>query len=774
MVGVHRCRFVSWSPSGITALAVPPPPVDGPRADGFPFLAVGRQNGSIELYQWSGSVPSQAWVLHTTLPGPADTRVDALAFTLAAERHPNNLPDLRLFSISGGADLLEWDLGAGTVRHTIPSQGGTIWSLAPNPAGSILAIGCQDGAIRLLDISDPTRPPVHFRRFDRLQTRFLSIAWATSAPASSGTKLPRDSDSDESDADDTLELADTTLVTGCSDSCLRTWDVRTGRVVSRMAVERARGERTLVWSVAVLGDGTIVSGDSLGAVKFWDAATATQIHSFPAHDADVLCMTISPSGDALYTAGVDQRTVEFVRLPDPSSPSGKWVQTTSRRIHSHDVRALAMWPPYSPNSPIRNESHAPLLISAGLDMSVAVTPAALPSSSAPNPLAASGATTFQDAFQRRIGHPVSAGGVLLAPRAKLVVSFSGRVVGIWRLPEQVPNESTVGVGDNWEKLLEMELRFRTNVTAGAISSNGKWLAVADAWETKLFKLEDVKGTLRPRRSRTIVPVLAAALSGSELETGASALAFTPDSRRLVAATWTGARVVLVDLDQAREEVVRVFDTHSEDGTNQSRIGKVAVSSDCQWLATSDLSGKVCVFNLDSVKHVASLPHTDLPPSALAFDARVPHVLALGYPNNSLQLFDAEAQRFYPALPERLAHLHDPILGITFPPSADSASKRKMYVWSATWLARFDVPNPSSGALLKQPAVRGQEDGKQKKRKRITATESEEEPFGIVTKFRPVLLVDFCEEGEMVVVERPLVDLLATLPPAYHKSKYGAS
>ncbi|KAG9096533.1 U3 small nucleolar RNA-associated protein, partial [Ceratobasidium sp. 392] len=596
------------------------------------------------------------------------------------------------------------------------------------------------------------------------------IAWA--APVSSA----RASASDESDEDE--DLVDTTLVTGCSDSCLRTWDVRTGRVVNRMTVERARGERTLVWSVAVLGDGTIISGDSLGAVKFWDAATATQIHSFPAHDADVLCMAVSPSGTTLYTAGVDQRTTEFVCLPDPSSPSGKWVQTTSRRIHSHDVRALAMCPPYSPTCPNQNETYAPLLISAGLDASVAVTPVAPSGSTATNPLKTSTATTFPDAFQRRIGYPVSAGGVVLAPRAKLVVSFSGRVVGVWRLPDRAADElgASVGAGGgggDWEKLLEMELRFRTNVTAGAISADGQWLAVADAWETKLFRLEEVKGTLRPRRSRTIAPVLAAALSFSEAETGASALTFTPDSRRLVVATWTGARVVLVDLDQ-REEVVRVFDAHRESKIERHpRIGKVAVSSDCQWLATADLQGRVCVFNLDSVKYVTSLPSTDFPPSALAFDTRAPHVLALGYPNNTLQLFDAEAQRFYPALPERLAHLHDPILGLAFPPSTSSSSKRKMYVWSATWLARFDVPTPSTSALLKQPAMSRQGENQEKEKKRKRAKDGEE-PFGIVMKFRPILLVDFCEEGEMVVVERPVVDLLATLPPAYHKPKYGAS
>jgi WD40 repeat protein len=41
-------------------------------------------------------------------------------------------------------------------------------------------------------------------------------------------------------------------------------------------------------------DGTIISGDSLGMVKFWDSRTCTQLQSFQGHAADVLCLTISP------------------------------------------------------------------------------------------------------------------------------------------------------------------------------------------------------------------------------------------------------------------------------------------------------------------------------------------------------------------------------------------------------------------------------------------------------------------------------------------------
>lgn len=53
-------------------------------------------------------------------------------------------------------------------------------------------------------------------------------------------------------------------------------------------------------------------------------------------------------------------------------------------------------------------------------------------------------------------------------------------------------------------------------------------------------------------------------------------------------------------------------------------------------------------------------------------------------------------------------------------------------------------------------------------------EEQDSNFKVVTHYRPILLVDFLDPGELVVVERPLVDVLATLPPAYFKPKYGAS
>ena len=76
-LSVHRCRFVDFSPSSVTALAFPPLPIlstkgkqkasDDGKAPLFGPLIVGRANGNIEIYEWTGSAAAteapQTWVL---------------------------------------------------------------------------------------------------------------------------------------------------------------------------------------------------------------------------------------------------------------------------------------------------------------------------------------------------------------------------------------------------------------------------------------------------------------------------------------------------------------------------------------------------------------------------------------------------------------------------------------------------------------------------------------------------------------------------------------
>lgn len=57
---------------------------------------------------------------------------------------------------------------------------------------------------------------------------------------------------------------------------IRLWNVETGQAISRMNVSR-RGGEVIVWCLQFLSDNTIVSGDSLGRLIFWDSVLGDQV-----------------------------------------------------------------------------------------------------------------------------------------------------------------------------------------------------------------------------------------------------------------------------------------------------------------------------------------------------------------------------------------------------------------------------------------------------------------------------------------------------------------
>ena len=164
-VSVHRCRFVDYTPSAITALAFPPLPLPSlkgkenaatPQRPPFGNLVVGRANGNIELCEWTGSPEqhqsAQAWVVKKvcsltvassppdqsepafqTLSGPYPSKVDSLTLTI---RYPDDfredqvptLQELRLFSAGGGSNLAEWDIQSGCIRVNYSSSNAHIRS----------------------------------------------------------------------------------------------------------------------------------------------------------------------------------------------------------------------------------------------------------------------------------------------------------------------------------------------------------------------------------------------------------------------------------------------------------------------------------------------------------------------------------------------------------------------------------------------------------------------------------------------------------------------
>jgi U3 small nucleolar RNA-associated protein 4 len=706
--------------------------------------------------------------------------------------------------------------------------------------------------------------PTHLLRSETLpsRTRTVSVAWGL-------PKLVQENGE--------WSWRDTYLITGNSDSSFRRWELPPGggggarvQIKGRAVVEKiAKGKKgshkgTIVWGVGVLPDGTFVTSDSLGTVAFWDPVTMAQRQSFRPHKADGMCLTIGPGGRTVFTSGPDQKVYQFSAVTQGDGTT-QWTLTASKRLHTHDVRALAVFPPYLPlaaKSPLQpprlNPDLAPILASGGWDMAPTLTPAAAPSLLAQrlrNPLGKEKGgqgnkhIVFEDAFPRRLsmfGGQRGAERVAVSRGARLVVGRKDRSVGIWRILDDERG---------WEKALEMDLRLRTNLIAHAVSQDGQWLAVSDLYETKLFRLVAAGNTLRPVRVRDFVADLTSApeladLGLAQKGCGASALLFTPDSRRLVMALAASAHTVVLELDEDGVEVVRSFaPQHTLVGGRSIKHGKVrqpvdddvemesddedtpakgpvewitalAASDDAQWLATSDLGGKVTVFNLDTLQLHALLPSFAAPPASIAFTPTHP-LLALVHAGNALQFFHLDDRRLLPPtnqvqnLNNTLRGLHSAAHGAAWEPSRVAPRAARLVVWSGDWLAsiRLDldlVVRTKGRAGSATPSVPGTplDPSSQKKKRAREAREAAREALeasspGSLTpasptmllsqvlktpssandpdfvkvatdRFRGVVGADWLADGELMLVERPYADFVGELPPAFWTGKYGRS
>jgi U3 small nucleolar RNA-associated protein 4 len=155
----------------------------------------------------------------------------------------------------------------------------------------------------------------------------------------------------------------------------------------------------------------------------------------------------------------------------PSEP--KWVLTTSRHLHSHDVRTLIVSPPYVPSQTRRaavptTTGTVPVLVSGGLDMSLAFIPASVSTGQDWRNPVSDAPIGFEETLHRRISHvPQRSPIVHLAPGKRLLVCRLDSSVAIWSLPSRrtpaassLVNVDASKSGGEWIKVLEMELKVR--------------------------------------------------------------------------------------------------------------------------------------------------------------------------------------------------------------------------------------------------------------------------------------------------------------------------
>lgn len=224
----------------------------------------------------------------------------------------------RLFSTGHTGELTEWDLHTLTVRHSVLLTGNAAWCMDVNRAGDCVAVGTEEGYLNIFQVdSNETGGQLNYVKiFDKQEGRILCCKY-----------------------DHTGDI----MATGSIDA-IRIWDVKTGHAIHRMATGRSEAKReTIVWSLAILKDLTIISGDSRGRITIWDGKLGAQVESFPALRADVLSLAVNEDETMFCCSGIDPLIKMYALTPvvrRENQVLHKWIKFIQRAVHDHDVKSL--------------------------------------------------------------------------------------------------------------------------------------------------------------------------------------------------------------------------------------------------------------------------------------------------------------------------------------------------------------------------------------------------------------------------------------------------
>ncbi|PYH98239.1 small nucleolar ribonucleo protein complex subunit [Aspergillus ellipticus CBS 707.79] len=585
---IHRCRFVPYNPQAINALAFSHPPSAGLAGRGVPTLrlAIGRANGDIEI--WNPMRGS--WFQETVLRGGKDRSIEGLVWTLDppesgadGSKQPGRL---RLFSIGSSTAVTEWDIEQGRpLRHSSGNYG-EIWCLAAQPrwqptrgkdgkvippaegdfVGQHLAAGCADGSIVIMSTADNDVKYLRLMRPSTKRSRVLSVTFQNR----------------------------NTLVAGYADSSIRLYDIRSGQLLRTISLGKgvAGGSKELlVWSVKCLPDGTIVSGDSAGEIRFWDAKNYALIQRLQGHLADTLDIAVSANGDTVVSGGADQRTVVYRKKDgEKGDKKGRWAEIMHRRYHTHDVKTFAVY----------ETRDISIVVSGGPD----ATPVVLP------------LREFGKEHHRKLSSLPQIPQLASSPSSRLVMSFWDREVSIWRL-NRGPASHDNSDGQRHRLVGKVLIQGEENITSAMLSADGKILIIATISTIKLFSVRrrkgDEKGTLRIQKLDT-----PAALSedGARLVTvapnGQWVCVVRPNSAMYLArikpasTTQEKPQILsqLVKLNRATRHTRFEKASHGTLGDYERTVRCAVFSEDSKVLASGDLSGCVDTWVLQKAEDSA--------------------------------------------------------------------------------------------------------------------------------------------------------------------------
>lgn len=572
---IHRCRFIPYPPHTITALAFSHASNPADKAPSELRLALGRDSGDVEIWNPHGG----KWYQESILRGSASKTVDQLAWTQDFEIEDEGSVTtarpgkLRLFSTDGTAAITEWDVARGTKKRHAEGNVGDLWCFAAQPAyrlpkdgkvdgatpAQMLVGGCGDGSVVLLSTEDDDLRYLRLLAPSGKKEKILSITW-------------RDRN---------------TVIAGYEDGMIKVFDVNERRVIRTMTLGKSPdGSKCIVWALKCLPDGTIMSGDSSGELKVWDAKNFSCTQRLKTHQADILDIVSNAKGDLVFTVAVDRRTVAYKSVTaQQGRKSQRWTRLMHRRCHDHDVKCAAAY----------ESKGMSFLVSGGPD----TTPVVLPMQN------------WQSEYHRTLSHLPQRPQMSVLSKSRLLLSWWQRDLHIHHITKRKYNgtalsEPELTESHDYEQLATLRLSSAEHIQSAQISHDSNLIVASTASGVRVFQLRRVisigKLSLRTRPIE-LPPTLR--------NFGARHVAFSEDGKWLLSIrldnTILLAKILSSEDPKERPtihgKIVRLSHKSRKQDTTalgdySKNINNCVFSSDSRVLAVADLSSSIDAWTLE--------------------------------------------------------------------------------------------------------------------------------------------------------------------------------